>query len=128
MVRMKMRTIQACALVVLVSLPAGAAGLAAGCNSSANPESTSVCANNCDVSNNCLGATIVDCASKCSDDASLNMASGCTTPYNAEQTCVADLSDPCTSTSPCSKQLSDYTSCIQAFCTVMPTPEQCNVP
>lgn len=121
---MNMRTIHACALVALVAVPASLAAVVAGCDSS--PESGTECLDNCAESNNCPGATMVDCTSQCADDADLNMASGCTSEYNAQQLCVANLSDACTSTSSCSSQLSAYASCVEAYCVQSPTPPDCN--
>ena len=69
---------------------------------------------------------MVDCTSQCAADDALNTASGCTAPYNTEQACVAGLSDACTSASTCASQLGAYASCVQAFCTQVPTPSQCN--
>jgi hypothetical protein len=122
---MNMRTTHACALAALVAVPASVAGLIAGCGSTETESTT--CLTVCADSNSCPNVTtMVDCTSQCADDADLNLASGCTDEYKQEQTCVAKLSDPCTSTSACAKQLSAYTDCVQAYCVQTPNSPQCN--
>jgi hypothetical protein len=124
MVTMSMRTIHACALVALAAVPATAGGILAGCGSDETVPAS--CLMVCSDSNNCPGATMVDCTSQCASDAELNLASGCTAEFNEEQNCIANLSDPCASTSACSSQLRGFEACVQAFCVQTPTPPECN--
>jgi hypothetical protein len=121
---MNMRTIHACALVALVAVPASLAGVVAGCSSTA--ETGTDCLNNCAESNNCPGETMVDCTSQCADDVELNTAAGCDSEYNAQQSCIANLSDACTSTSACASQLMAWEQCVDAYCVTRPTSPECN--